>query len=67
MNKHETVYVIEQNKDAQFRSILINELNLDPKKLIPILNYDGFPITADTIVKQITKKLSETLDATINI
>lgn len=67
MNKHETVYVIEQNKDGQFRSIMINELELDPKKLIPILNYDGFPITADTIVKQITRKLSETLDAIVNL
>jgi len=67
MRKHDTVYVVEQNKDGQFRSILINELELDPKKVIPILNYDGLPITADTIVKQITKKLSQVLDATVNI
>ncbi|NUN99285.1 MAG: 2-oxoacid:acceptor oxidoreductase subunit alpha [Saprospiraceae bacterium] len=50
---HELVFVVEQNRDAQMRSMLINELGIDPKKLIPVLNYDGMPITADTIVKQI--------------
>ena len=60
LEKHDVIYVIEQNKDAQFRTILINELDMDPSKLISILNYDGFPITADTIVKQITKKLPAT-------
>ncbi len=50
------VYVIEQNRDAQMRSILINELEIDPFKLVPILNFDGMPITADHIVKQIERK-----------
>ncbi|MCB0551392.1 MAG: 2-oxoacid:acceptor oxidoreductase subunit alpha [Phaeodactylibacter sp.] len=46
---HKQVFVVEQNRDAQLRSILINELDLYPRQLIPILNYDGQPITADTI------------------
>jgi 2-oxoglutarate ferredoxin oxidoreductase subunit alpha len=45
--------VIEQNRDAQFRSLLMNELDSNPMKLIPVLNYDGMPITADTIVSKI--------------
>lgn len=57
VDSHKKVFVIEQNRDAQFRSLLINELEANPKKLIPILNYDGMPITADAIKKQIMAKL----------
>jgi len=56
MEKHEKVFVIEQNRDAQFRSLLINELEIYPKKLIPVLHYDGMPITADTIKNKIIEK-----------
>jgi 2-oxoglutarate ferredoxin oxidoreductase subunit alpha len=58
INSHEKVFVIEQNRDAQMRSLLINELNANPQKLIPVLNYDGMPITADAIMIQISKNLS---------
>jgi 2-oxoglutarate/2-oxoacid ferredoxin oxidoreductase subunit alpha len=44
--EHDKVFVVEQNRDAQMRSLLINELEIDPKKLIRILHYDGTPITA---------------------
>ena len=50
---HDQVFVIEQNRDAQMRSLLINELEIDPKKLIKVLNYDGMPITADNIKHQL--------------
>ncbi len=49
IKSHDKVFVVEQNRDAQFRSLLINELEINPNKLIPILNYDGMPITADKI------------------
>lgn len=52
---HEQVFVIEQNRDAQMRTMLIKELDAAPKKLIPILNYDGMPITADQIEHLIVK------------
>ncbi len=42
---HQKIFVVEQNRDAQMRSLLINELNVDPARLIPVLNYDGLPIT----------------------
>ena len=58
MEKHDTIFVIELNKDGQMRTVLINELELHPRQLIPVLNYDGFPITADTIVEQITAQLA---------
>jgi 2-oxoglutarate ferredoxin oxidoreductase subunit alpha len=43
---HDQVFVVEQNRDAQLRSLLINECALDPARLIPILHFDGTPITA---------------------
>ena len=57
INNHEQVFVIEQNRDAQMRTVLMNELDADPKKLIPALNYDGMPITAHTIMERIKKHL----------
>ncbi|MBL7891544.1 MAG: 2-oxoacid:acceptor oxidoreductase subunit alpha [Bacteroidia bacterium] len=57
INSHEKIFVIEQNRDAQLRSLLMIELGADPKKLISVLNYDGLPITADHILKQVTQSL----------
>lgn len=54
--EHQKVFVIEQNRDGQMRSLLINELELSPKQLIPILNYDGKPITAHKIKTDIIDK-----------
>jgi 2-oxoglutarate ferredoxin oxidoreductase subunit alpha len=50
---HERVFVIEQNRDAQFKSLMTIELGTDPAKLVSVLNYDGTPITADNILNQI--------------
>jgi 2-oxoglutarate ferredoxin oxidoreductase subunit alpha len=43
---HDFVYVVEQNRDAQLRSLIVNECGIDPVRLIPILHFDGTPITA---------------------
>jgi 2-oxoglutarate/2-oxoacid ferredoxin oxidoreductase subunit alpha len=55
---HDQLFVIEQNRDAQFRTLLINELEINPKKLIKVLNYDGMPITAEAIRRQIVGVLA---------
>jgi 2-oxoglutarate ferredoxin oxidoreductase subunit alpha len=57
VNSHEKVFVIEQNRDAQFRSLMMIELGVNPEKLVSVLNYDGTPITADNILKQIKASL----------
>ncbi len=62
INTHEKVFVIEQNRDGQMRSLLINELNVNPYKMIPVLNYDGMPITAHAIMTLINKNLSPALN-----
>ena len=57
IDQHEQVFVIEQNRDAQFRSLLVNELEINPKKLLRVSNYDGMPITADCILSQMLPKI----------
>src|SRR5579883_1496918 len=55
---HERVFVVEQNRDAQLRTLLVTEGEIDPAKLVPILHYDGTPITARFIVKAIADMLA---------
>ena len=52
---HPWVFVIEQNRDAQLKTLLINEARVNPARLISILHYDGTPITARFIVDQISQ------------
>jgi 2-oxoglutarate ferredoxin oxidoreductase subunit alpha len=55
---HERVFVIEQNRDAQLRTLLTTEGEIDPARLVPILHYDGTPITARFITKAISDMVS---------
>jgi 2-oxoglutarate ferredoxin oxidoreductase subunit alpha len=57
VDAHDEVIIVEQNRDAQMRTLLMNELNIDPHRLIPILHYDGTPITARFIASAITKRV----------
>ncbi len=51
---HDEVFVVEQNRDAQMRTLLVNELEIDPAKLVATLHFDGTPITARFITAAIT-------------
>ena len=51
---HDHVFVVEQNRDAQMRLLLMNELDIDPDWLTKVLHYDGTPITARFITQAIT-------------
>ncbi len=55
---HDTLFVVEQNRDAQMRSLLVNELTVDPHRLQAVLHYDGTPITARFIASAIRKRLN---------
>jgi len=55
---HERVFVVEQNRDAQFRTLLVNEGDVDPGKLVPLLHYDGTPITARFIAGAIAQQMA---------
>jgi 2-oxoglutarate/2-oxoacid ferredoxin oxidoreductase subunit alpha len=58
VDAHKKVFVIEQNRDAQFKSLMMIELGINADMLISVLNYDGMPITADNILKQIKANLA---------
>lgn len=55
---HRRVFVVEQNRDAQLRTLLVNEGEIDPGKLVPVLHYDGTPITARFIAGEIGQMLA---------
>jgi 2-oxoglutarate ferredoxin oxidoreductase subunit alpha len=52
---HPWVFVIEQNRDAQLKTLLVNEAKVNPSRLLSVLHYDGTPITARFIVDQISR------------
>ena len=57
VENHETVFVVEQNRDAQLRSLLILETNTDARKLVPVLHYNGMPIPSQCVVEGLCKFL----------
>ncbi len=54
---HDQIFVIEQNRDAQMRSLLMVEAGIAGEKLIATLNYDGMPLTASFVRNSILKHL----------
>jgi 2-oxoglutarate/2-oxoacid ferredoxin oxidoreductase subunit alpha len=59
--EHDHVFVVEQNRDAQLRSLLVNELEIDPAVLTKVLHYDGTPITARFIAFTIAETIASPL------
>ena len=53
---HDRIYVVEQNRDAQLKTLLLDTGKVDPQKLISVLHYDGNPVTARFIVNDISLK-----------
>ncbi|HUZ71647.1 MAG TPA: 2-oxoacid:acceptor oxidoreductase subunit alpha [Stellaceae bacterium] len=54
---HDQVFLVEQNRDAQLRSLLVTESSIDPARIVPVLHYDGTPITARFIIGEIAARL----------
>ncbi len=54
--EHDHVFVVEQNRDAQLKMLLVNECGIAPDKLISVLHYDGTPITERFITREIAEK-----------
>ncbi len=59
IDKHEVVYVVEQNRDAQLRTTLILDADADPKKLVPVLHYNGMPLAADFVVERVKAEIAK--------
>ncbi len=54
IESHEVLFVVDQNRDGQMRTLLINEGEIDPQKLISVRYYGGLSISADTIQHQVS-------------
>jgi 2-oxoglutarate/2-oxoacid ferredoxin oxidoreductase subunit alpha len=59
IDAHDQVYVVEQNRDGQLRMLLVNELEINPVKLVKVLHYDGTPITARFIADAIATRIDQ--------
>jgi 2-oxoglutarate ferredoxin oxidoreductase subunit alpha len=59
IDSHDKVFVIEQNRDGQMRKLLIIECDLNPKKLLSYVHYDGMPMTALGVSKHIAEVLGK--------
>jgi 2-oxoglutarate ferredoxin oxidoreductase subunit alpha len=63
---HARVFVVEQNRDGQLRTLLINEFGIDPARLVAVLHYDGTPITARFIVGEIGRHVQADVVTPLN-
>ena len=59
IDRHERVYVVEQNRDAQLRSLLMLDIEADARKLVPVLHYDGMPLAAKFVVQKVQEDLAK--------
>lgn len=59
IGQHDVVYVVEQNRDAQMRTLLITDINADQNKLVPVLHYDGMPLNAGFVVDKVLEEVAK--------
>jgi 2-oxoglutarate ferredoxin oxidoreductase subunit alpha len=59
IDQHDVVYVVEQNRDAQLRSLLILDSDVNPKKLVSLLHYNGMPLNAGFVVDRLLAEISK--------
>jgi 2-oxoglutarate ferredoxin oxidoreductase subunit alpha len=54
---HDTVFVVEQNRDAQLRSLLMIETGAPRDRFVPVTHYSGFPISAQHVTAGVRARL----------
>ena len=55
LEAHDTIYVVEQNRDAQMKALLMLEANDIADRLVSILHYNGMPIPSECVVTGVTR------------
>ena len=60
LGHYETVFVVEQNRDAQLRSLLAIETGTPRDTMIPVLDYGGMPLTAQVVTLAVASHLTGT-------
>ena len=56
---HEKVFLVEQNRDSQMRTLLVTEGLIDPKKFVPVNYYGGMSISADFINEKVASYFAD--------
>jgi 2-oxoglutarate ferredoxin oxidoreductase subunit alpha len=59
IRKHDTVFVVEQNRDAQLRTLLLLDADADPARIVSLLHYNGLPMNAGFIVDRVLDALQK--------
>jgi len=59
IDRHEVVFVVEQNRDAQLRSLLMLDIGADADKLVSLLHYNGIPINAGFVVNRVLEEIAK--------
>jgi 2-oxoglutarate ferredoxin oxidoreductase subunit alpha len=59
IDKHEIVYVVEQNRDAQLRTLLMLDSGADPARLVSLLHYNGMPLNAGFVVDEVLAEIAK--------
>jgi len=62
LESHDRFFVVEQNRDAQLRSLLVLETPVAKEKLLSVLAYGGFPLQARQVVEGILAQLPDIED-----
>jgi 2-oxoglutarate ferredoxin oxidoreductase subunit alpha len=57
VEEHDRCFVVEQNRDAQLRSLISIETGVAIEKMHPVLAYGGFPLSAQFVVDTVTNDL----------
>ena len=57
LDAHDTIVVVEQNRDGQLRTLLTLETPVPKEKLRSVLAYGGYPLSAEDVVDGVTKIL----------
>jgi 2-oxoglutarate ferredoxin oxidoreductase subunit alpha len=62
LNAHETNFIVEQNRDAQLRSMILLETSVSKEKLRSILVYGGFPLSARHVIEQVMQQIDQSAE-----
>ena len=57
VEEHEHCFVVEQNRDAQLRSLITLETGAGLEQMHPVLAYGGYPLSAPQVVDAVLAKL----------
>ncbi len=59
IKQHDVIYVVEQNRDGQLRTLLINDIEADQTKLVSLLHYNGTPINSGFVVDKVLEEIAK--------